>query len=68
MEFHWEPDAEIRVKAERGQVILSANAAGLKSLAGIMNTLARGGKGAHVHLDRDNSLEDDSVELILEKT
>ena len=67
MEIHWEPGAEISVKIEGGAVVLSANAAGLRSLAGIMETLAKGAKGAHIHLDKDNSLEDDSEELIIEK-
>ena len=68
MDIHWEPGAEISVRTEENTILISANAPGLISLAGILKTLAIGKKGDHVHLDRYNSLEDGSAELILEKT
>ncbi|MBQ4451347.1 MAG: hypothetical protein II912_03125 [Clostridia bacterium] len=68
MDIHWEPGAEISVRTEENTVLISANAPGLISLAGILKTLAKGKMGDHVHLDRYNSLEEGSAELILEKT
>ena len=45
----------------------SANREGLISLANILVDLAKEGPGAHVHLDENNSLEDGSAELIIER-
>ena len=67
MDIHWEPGAEISVRTEENTVLISANAPGLISLAGILKTLAKGKMGDHVHLDRYNSLEDGSVELVIER-
>ena len=69
MNVNWEDGFEIRVKAEAGCALVSANRAGLRSLAGILLALAEEPRpGAHIHLEAYNSLEDGSDELILEKT
>ena len=69
MEFKWEDGFTIATRIEDGAIVVSANAAGLRSLANHLLTLAEDEtKGAHLHLDEFNSLEDHSVELIIEKT
>ena len=40
---------------------------GLKSLSKILSDLAEGEVGNHIHLDKFNSLENGSEELIVEK-
>ena len=70
MEFKWENGFTIATRLEEdGAVVVSANAAGLRSLANHFLALADDdSKGAHFHLDEFNALEDHSVELIVEKT
>ena len=65
MELHWEDGFEITVRIENGAAVVSANAAGLRSLAGHLNALAQAPSGSHLHLDAYNALEDGSDELIL---
>lgn len=66
MRIQWEEGFEIRSVIHDGEVTISANRAGLLSLAGILTKLANESSGAHVHLDEDNSLEDGSVPLVIE--
>jgi hypothetical protein len=68
MEIKWEDGFEISVKSDGKKIILSANRAGLISLAKIINTLSAELPGSHFHLDEYNSLEEGSAELIIEKT
>ena len=69
MEFKWEDGFTIATRIEEdGAIVVSANAAGLRSLANHFLALADDdSKGAHFHLDEFNALEDHSVELIVEK-
>ena len=68
MELNWENGFEITVETnDCGEVVISANAAGLRSLAGHLMALAEEDPGAHIHLDPYNSLEEGSSELILVK-
>lgn len=68
MEFKWEDGFEIAVEIQGGEVVLSANEAGLRSLANHLIALADDeSRGAHFHLDENNSLEDGSAELIIQK-
>lgn len=69
MEFDWENGFTIATRIEvDGSIVISANAAGLRSLANHLLMLADDeAKGAHFHLDEHNSLEDHSVGLIVEK-
>ena len=69
MEFKWENGFTIATRIEvDGSIVISANAAGLRSLANQLLMLAADeAKGAHFHLDEHNSLEDHSAELIVEK-
>ena len=65
----WEDGFIIAVKAKQNAVIISANKEGLLSLANHLTSLAQdNAPGAHFHLDEHNSLEENSTELIVEKT
>ena len=66
MELHWEEDFRIEVRLEYGAAVISANRAGLRSLAGHLLALAEEPSGSHLHLDAYNALEDGSAELLLE--
>lgn len=67
MNIRWEDGFEIRTSARDGELIISANRAGLISLANILADLADGHPGDHVHLDEGNSLENGSAELVIER-
>ena len=68
MELKWIDNAEISVTTEHGEVLLSANRAGLLSLANFLTALADDPTpGAHIHLDEHNSLEDGSTDLIIQR-
>ncbi|MGW6819315.1 Imm32 family immunity protein [Streptomyces sp. NPDC055005] len=67
--FTWEEGARIEVRNLGGEIVIEANAAGLKTLAGHLLTLAQDGTpdGAHLHLEDNNGLEDGSASLVLER-
>ncbi|MFD5570379.1 Imm32 family immunity protein [Streptomyces cadmiisoli] len=67
--FTWEEGARIEVRNLGGGIVIEANAAGLKTLAGHLLTLAQVGTpdGAHLHLEENNGLEEGSVCLVLER-
>ena len=67
MHIEWEDGFEIRVTIVDGAAVISANRAGLLSLAGQLTALAGAAPGSHIHYDAYNSLEDGSVEMIVEK-
>ena len=66
MELKWEEGFTIAVRAKEGLAVISANRAGLRSLANHLLALAEEAPGSHLHLDAYNSLEEGSSELILE--
>ena len=68
MNIEWIDGFNISVKCQDGAAVISANRAGLLSLAGQLMELAKGEPGDHIHYDQDNSLEDGSMELIIERT
>ena len=65
----WENGFEIKCAAEGSAIVISANQAGLVSLARHLLTLSQDSVAAHthIHLDADNALEHGSRELILVK-
>ncbi len=67
MELNWKDGFTIRVTAEKGEVLVSANKEGLLSLAGQLTALAEAAAASHIHLDEYNSLEEGSVGLIIER-
>ncbi len=64
--MRWEDGFKISVRTDGSAVVISANRAGLLSLADLMASLAEETAGSHIHLDAYNSLEDGSRELIVE--
>lgn len=66
MDFTWEPGFKISVSMAGGEAVISANRAGLVSLANHLTALAQEQPGSHFHLDEHNSLEEGSAELIVE--
>ena len=66
MELRWEDGFRIRTSVQNGAIVITANREGLISLARNINALAEQDPGAHIHLDSYNSLEDGSVELIID--
>ena len=67
MKIEWVDGAEIHVRIDNGEVVISANKEGLLSLAGQLTTLAEEASGSHIHYDQYNSLEEGSAELIIER-
>ena len=67
MKVEWVDGSEIRVRAEGGGTVISANREGLLSLAKQMTALAEEPPGSHIHYDENNSLEAGSAELIVER-
>jgi hypothetical protein len=65
----WEDDFKISVENHNGQVVIKSNREGLISLAKQLLTLSEENVPArtHLHLDEFNSLEEGSVELIIER-
>ena len=68
MKIEWVEDFKIKVIARNNEIVLSANREGLLSLAENLKLLAEEEGRSHFHLDEYNSLEEGSVELIVEKT
>lgn len=69
LQFKWEDGFIVETKIEDGQIVISANQAGLISLANHLLSLAQEGvpAGRHMHFNEYNSLEESSVEMVLEK-
>ena len=67
MRIEWKDNSVIRVRMEGDETIISANRAGLLSLAQQFIALAEEPAGVHIHYDQWNSLEDGSDQLIVEK-
>ncbi|AJE42518.1 Imm32 family immunity protein [Streptomyces nodosus] len=67
--FTWEEDARIEVRNLGREIVVEANAAGLKTLAGPSPRARQDGTpdGAHLHLEEHNGLEEGSVSLVLER-
>ena len=67
MKIDWVEGSEIYVDNTDDEVVISANREGLLSLAEQLTALAEGVPGDHIHYDDDNSLEEGSAELIIER-
>lgn len=69
IKYQWEPEFNLSVKFEDNAVILMANKEGLISLANHLLNLAQEKvpSGYHLHFDENNSLEDGSPDLIIQK-
>ena len=67
MDIEWIDGFSISVRCDNGAAVISANRAGLLSLAGQLMELAKGEPGDHIHYDENNSLEEGSTEIIVER-
>ena len=67
--YNWTKGFDIRTNIEGGQIKIVMNKEGLASLANHLLNLAQDGvpSGCHLHLDEHNSLEEGSIDLIIEK-
>ena len=67
--FEWEPGFSIKTINNNNVLVIKANKFGLISLANHLKALADDivPDRYHIHLDDINSLEEGSVELIIEK-
>ncbi|KLT65391.1 hypothetical protein [Pedobacter sp. BMA] len=67
--YKWEYGFEIKSIFDDGEILITANRAGLISLAKQLLTLAQEDVPAnfHLHYNSDNSLEEGSNELIIQK-
>ena len=68
MKIEWVDGFEIRVSADHGEAVISANKEGLLSLARQLTALAEEPPGSHIHNDESKSLEEGSKELIIVRT
>lgn len=67
MNISWENGSIITVKVVNEEVVISANKEGLLSFAKQLSLLAMQDQGSHIHYDKYNSLEEGSIDLIVEK-
>ena len=65
MEIEWVEGFEIKVVADNGEIVISANREGMLSLAKQLTALADGAPGDHIHYDEYNSLEEGSTGMII---
>ena len=68
MKIEWVNGFEIKTAVKGGEIIISANREGMISLAKQLMALAEGVPGDHIHYDEYNSLEEGSLEMIIEIT
>ncbi|MBQ8918972.1 MAG: hypothetical protein IJ056_02535 [Acidaminococcaceae bacterium] len=72
MKIEWIDGFEILVKVDHvkdnhDEVVIAANREGMLSLAKQLTALAEAAPGEHIHYDEYNSLEEGSMELIIER-
>ncbi|MGW7680174.1 Imm32 family immunity protein [Kribbella sp. NPDC054772] len=69
LRFEWDDDFEIAVEVQGSEVVISANPAGLRSLARHLLTLAQDGvpDGHHIHLTAGQEIES-TVDLVVERS
>ena len=67
MDIRWVDGSEIRCDIFKNTVVISANREGLLSLAFQLTAMADEFAGTHIHYDEFNSLEEGSVEMIIQK-
>ena len=63
----WKEGFKISFSIAGNSAILSANKEGLLSLAAHLVALAEDRPGNHIHYGDNNSLEDNSAELVIER-
>ena len=68
MKIEWVDGFEIRTAVRNKEIVISANREGMLSLAKQLAALAEGVPGDHIHYDEQNSLEEGSAEMIIERS
>ena len=66
MKVEWVDGFKIEAVVEKDGIVISANRAGMLSLARQLTALADGVPGDHIHYDAYNSLEEGSADMIIE--
>ena len=66
MKVEWVDGFKIKAVVEKDGIVISANRAGMLSLARQLTALADGVPGDHIHYDAYNSLEEGSADMIIE--
>ena len=66
MDINWHDNSIIKVNVINDEICISGNKEALKSLANILSDLSNEDVGSHIHLDKYNSLHDESNDLIIE--
>ena len=67
MKIEWVDGFEIKSVSENGEIVISANREGMLSLAKQLRMLADRVPGDHIHYDENNSLEEGSAVMIIER-
>ena len=67
MKIEWVDGFDIRTAVRNKEIVISANREGMLSLAKQLAALAEGVPGDHIHYDEQNSLEEGSAEMIIER-
>jgi hypothetical protein len=69
MNLEWVDGFVIKTEINKNEIVIKANKEGLLSLANHLQKMAQDEilSGYHIHLDDSNSLEDESVSLIIQK-
>ena len=67
MIVEWIDGFEIKAVIENNEIVISANREALLSLAKHLTALANEIPGDHIHYDENNSLEEGSAEMIIER-
>ena len=67
MKVEWVDGFEIKAVDKNGEIVIYANREGMLSLAKHFSALADGVPGDRIHYDEQNSLEEGSAELVIER-
>ena len=67
MKVEWVDGFEIKAVDKNGEIVIYANREGMLSLAKHFSALAAGVPGDHIHYDEQNSLEEGSAEIVIER-
>ena len=67
MKLEWLDGFKLSVHKEDDEIVIKGNKEALLSLARQLEALALEEDGSHIHYDKYNSLEEDSIDMIIEK-
>ena len=67
MKLEWLDGFKLSAFSEDNEIVIKGNKEALLSLARQLETLALEDDGSHIHYDKYNSLEEGSIDMIIEK-